>query len=92
MLAHFQEFIYIGNGENVFVEDYAAAVDGRPIANVAVVYKNEDGKTQHLVLNRRPLPMLQHFSRKLASTSLVQSARSTVPTRRMPTATERFPH
>ncbi|MER6438317.1 MULTISPECIES: hypothetical protein [unclassified Streptomyces] len=65
-LYEFQDFIHIGPyGENGFVEDYAATVDGRPIANIAVVYKNDEGKTQHLVMNHRPLPMLQYFSRKL---------------------------
>ncbi|WP_328623955.1 hypothetical protein OHA88_02135 [Streptomyces sp. NBC_00353] len=42
-----------------------ATVDGRPITNISVVYKDENGKKQHLVMNHRPLLMLQHFSRKL---------------------------
>lgn len=37
-------------------------MDGRPITNISVVYENEE---KHLVMNHRPLPMLQHFSRKL---------------------------
>ncbi|MGW1973870.1 hypothetical protein ACWCOY_37220, partial [Streptomyces tubercidicus] len=65
-LYDFQDFIYIGKyGENGFVEDYAATVDGKPIGNIAVVYFNEEGKTQHLVMNHRPLQMLNYFSQKL---------------------------
>ncbi|MFE9866901.1 hypothetical protein ACFYPZ_29895 [Streptomyces sp. NPDC005506] len=66
----FQNFIYIGKyGKKVVVEDYAATVDGRPITNISVVYKNENKKEKHLVMNHRPLPMLQHFSRKLGEHS-----------------------
>ncbi|WP_405829921.1 hypothetical protein [Streptomyces sp. NBC_01176] len=61
-----QDFIYIGGyGENDFVEDYTSTVAGEPIANIAVVYRNAAGQTQHLVVNHRPLPSVLLFSRLL---------------------------
>jgi hypothetical protein len=65
-LYEYQDFIYIGEyGENGFVEDYASKVRGEPIANIAVVYRNSVGQTQHLVVNHRPLPSVLLFSRLL---------------------------
>jgi hypothetical protein len=59
-----QDFIYLGEyGENGFVEDYTSTVRGEPIANIAVVYRNAAGQTQHLVVNHRPLPSVLLFSR-----------------------------
>ncbi|MGZ6831731.1 MAG: hypothetical protein ACXVGN_00995 [Mycobacteriaceae bacterium] len=63
-LYEYQEFFYLGEyGENGFVEDYASRVGGEPIANIAVIYKNQEGQAQHLVMNHRPLPSVLLFSR-----------------------------
>lgn len=65
-LYEYQDFIYIGGyGENDFVEDYTSTVGGEPIANIAVVYRNAEGQTQHLVVNHRPLSSVLLFSRLL---------------------------
>ncbi|MFE2131650.1 hypothetical protein ACFW9X_00090 [Streptomyces sp. NPDC059466] len=61
-----QDFIHIGAyAENDFVEDYTSTVRGEPIANIAVVYRNAEGQTQHLVVNHRPLHAVLLFSRLL---------------------------
>ncbi|HEY3690998.1 MAG TPA: hypothetical protein VGL46_11945 [Pseudonocardiaceae bacterium] len=61
-----QDFVYLGDyGENGFAEDYASKVRGEPIANIAVVYRNPEGQTQHLVVNHRPLPSVLLLSRLL---------------------------
>jgi hypothetical protein len=61
-----QDFVYLGDyGENGFAEDYASKVRGEPIANIAVVYRNPEGQTQHLVVNHRPMPSVLLFSRLL---------------------------
>ncbi|MET8406751.1 hypothetical protein ABZV34_01305 [Streptomyces sp. NPDC005195] len=61
-----QDFIHIGEyGENGFVEDYTSTVRGEPIANIAVVYRNAEGQTHHLVVNHRPLSSVLLFSRLL---------------------------
>ncbi|MFF0286476.1 hypothetical protein [Streptomyces sp. NPDC005262] len=63
-LYEYQDFIYIGGyGETDFVEDYTSTVGGEPIANIAVVYRNAEGLTQHLVVNHRPLSSVLLFSR-----------------------------
>jgi hypothetical protein len=63
-LYEYQEFFYLGDyGENGFIEDYASRVRGEPIANIAVIYKNQAGQAQHLVMNHRPLPSVLLFSR-----------------------------
>ncbi|MEU8299614.1 hypothetical protein AB0C04_20325 [Micromonospora sp. NPDC048909] len=36
---------------------------GQPIANIAVIYRDDQGKVQHLVMNHRPLPAVLLFSR-----------------------------
>jgi hypothetical protein len=63
-LYEYQDFYFVGEyGENGFVEDYASRVHGEPIANIAVVYRNSAGQTQHLVVNHRPLSSVLLFSR-----------------------------
>ncbi|MFD7433401.1 hypothetical protein [Streptomyces sp. NPDC059861] len=60
----YQDFFFLGEyGENGFVEDYASKVRGEPIADIAVVYRNSAGQTQHLVMNHRPLPSVLLSSR-----------------------------
>jgi hypothetical protein len=63
-LYEYQDVYFVGEyGENGFVEDYASRVHGEPIANIAVVYRNSAGQTQHLVVNHRPLSSVLLFSR-----------------------------
>jgi hypothetical protein len=50
-----QEFHFAGPfGENGFLEDYTAWVNGEPIGNVVLVTRNERGQAQHVVANYRP--------------------------------------
>jgi len=63
-LYEFQDFKYAGDyGENGFLEDYAASVQGQPPGVVVVVTRNADGNAQHLVVLHRPRSSLLLFSR-----------------------------
>ena len=53
-------------GDNGFLEDYVAEVNGEPIGCVVLVTRNAAGQTQHVVASYRPLSSLQLFSRLLA--------------------------
>ena len=52
-------------GDNGFLEDYVAKVNGEPIGCVVLVTRNAAGKTQHVVASYRPLRSLLLFSRLL---------------------------
>ena len=52
-------------GDNGFLEDYVAKVNGEPIGCVVLVTRNAAGKTQHVVASYRPLSSLLLFSRLL---------------------------
>ncbi|MFK3979151.1 hypothetical protein ACI2K4_02105 [Micromonospora sp. NPDC050397] len=66
-LYEYQEFVYVGEyGENGFVEDYSSRIQGQPVANIAVVYRNDRGQAQHLVMNHRPLPAVLLIGRLMA--------------------------
>ena len=59
-----QEFRFAGPyGENGFLEDYTAWVQGEPIGNVVLISRNADGETQHIVGNYRPRSTLLLLSR-----------------------------
>ena len=61
-----QEFKFAGPyGDNGFLEDYVAKVNGEPIGCVVLVTRNVDGRTQHVVASYRPLSSLLLFSRRL---------------------------
>ncbi len=61
-----QEFNFAGPfGDNRFVEDYVAKVNGEPIGCVVLVTRNASGQTQHVVASYRPLSSLLLFSRML---------------------------
>ena len=61
-----QEFKFAGPcGDNGFLEDYVAKVNGEPIGCVVLVTRNATGQTQHVVASYRPLSSLLHFSRLL---------------------------
>ena len=63
-LYEFQDFKYAGDyGEDGFLEDYAASVQGEPLGVVVVVTRNADGNAQHLVVLHRPRSSLLLFSR-----------------------------
>jgi len=63
-LYEFQDFNYAGDyGEDGFLEDYAASVQGEPLGVVVVVTRNADGNAQHLVVLHRPRSSLLLFSR-----------------------------
>jgi hypothetical protein len=52
-------------GDNGFLEDYVAKVNGEPIGCVVLVARNAAGQTQHVVASYRPLSSLLLFSRLL---------------------------
>jgi hypothetical protein len=59
-----QEFKFAGPyGENGFLEDYTARVNGEPIGNVVLVTLNAEGQAQHIVANYRPRSTLLLLSR-----------------------------
>ena len=50
-----QEFKFAGPyGDNGFLEDYVAKVNGEPIGCVVLVTRNAAGQTQHVVASYRP--------------------------------------
>ena len=64
-----QEFTLAGPyGDNGFLEDYTAKVDGEPIGCVVLVTRNADGKTQHVVASYRPRTSLLLFAHLLGET------------------------
>ena len=61
-----QEHKFAGSyGDNGFLEDYVAKVNGEPIGCVVLVTRNAAGQTQHVVASYRPLRSLLLFSRLL---------------------------
>jgi hypothetical protein len=61
-----QAFKFAGpHGDNGFLEDYVARVNGEPIGCVVLVTRNDAGQTQHVVASYRPLGSLLLFSRLL---------------------------
>jgi len=52
-------------GDNGFLEDYVAKVNGEPIGCVVLITRNAAGQTQHVVASYRPLRSLLLFSRLL---------------------------
>jgi hypothetical protein len=62
-----QEFLSVGPyGDNGWIEDYAAEVDGVPIGCVVLVKFNEAGQTQHVYASYRPRTSIVHFAHLLA--------------------------
>jgi hypothetical protein len=62
-----QQFKFAGPcGDNGFLEDYVARVNGEPIGCVVLVTRNAAGQTQHVVASYRPRTSLLLFSRLLA--------------------------
>ncbi|WP_329477739.1 hypothetical protein OG555_36950 [Kribbella sp. NBC_01484] len=61
-----QEFHFAGPcGDNGWLEDYIAQVDGKPIGCVALMTRNAAGQTQHIVASYRPRSSLLLFARLL---------------------------
>ena len=64
-----QEYRFAGPyGDNGFLEDYVATVNGQSIGCVVLVTRNDSGQTQHVVASYRPLHVLLLFSRRLRET------------------------
>jgi hypothetical protein len=58
-----QEFSFAGPyGEDGFLEDYIALVEGEPVGNVVLVTRNDAGQAQRIVANYRPRDALLHLS------------------------------
>ena len=63
-----QGFLAVGPfGENDWIEDYVADVDGEPIGCVVLVKRNEDGQTEQVVASYRPRTSVMHFADRLAN-------------------------
>ena len=61
-----QEFHSAGPwGDNRWVEDYIAQVDGKPLGCVVLVTRNAAGQTQHIVAGYRPRSSVLLFARLL---------------------------
>jgi hypothetical protein len=61
-----QDFHFVGPwGNNSFIEDYTAEVQGTPVGAVHLITFNADGEAQHIIVNYRPLSSLMLFSRLL---------------------------
>jgi hypothetical protein len=61
-----QQFHYVGPwGENGWLEDYIARVDGNPLGCVVLVTRNAAGQTERIVASYRPVSTVIHFSRRL---------------------------
>lgn len=70
-----QQFHFAGPcGDDGWLEDYVAQVDGRPLGCVALITRNAAGQTQHVVASYRPRSTVEAFARllgeKYAGTSL----------------------
>ena len=62
-----QEFHFAGPcGDNGWLEDYIARVEGNPLGCVNLVTRNTAGQTQHIVAGYRPRSSLLLFSRLLS--------------------------
>ena len=62
-----QEFHFAGPcGDNGWLEDYIARVEGNPLGCVNLVTRNAAGKTQHVVASYRPRSSVMLFARLLA--------------------------
>jgi len=61
-----QEFHFAGPcGENGWLEDYIAHVDGKPLGCIALITRNAAGQTQDIVASYRPRSSLLVFARLL---------------------------
>ena len=61
-----QEFRFAGPyGDNRFLEDYVAKVNGEPIGCVVLIARNAAGQTQHVVASYRPFNSVVVFARLL---------------------------
>jgi hypothetical protein len=59
-----QEFSFTGDfGKDGFIEEYTCEIQGQPTRVVVTVHRNEEGKTQHLVVNHRPRSSVLLFAR-----------------------------
>ena len=59
-----QEFSFAGPfGENIFFENYTGWVQGEPIDCIVMVFRNADGKAQHIAASYRPLNTVLLLSR-----------------------------
>jgi hypothetical protein len=59
-----QEFQFAGPyGDDGFLEDYTAWVDGEPLGNVVLITRNAAGQAQRIVANYRPRTTLLLVSR-----------------------------
>ena len=62
-----QEFKFVGPyGDNGWIEEYVAEVQGEPLGCVVLIKRNEAGQTLHVVASYRPRSTVVYFARLLA--------------------------
>ena len=62
-----QEFLSVGPyGDDDWIEDYVAEVDGMPLGCVVLVKRNDAGQTQHVEASYRPRTTVARFADLLA--------------------------
>jgi len=71
-----QDFSFIGDYDDRFLEEYTCQIRGEPTSAVVTVTRNADGKAQQIVVNHRPRSSVLLFARvmgeKLAGTHLAE--------------------
>ncbi|MEM5423505.1 hypothetical protein [Paraburkholderia ferrariae] len=62
-LYEFQHHSYKGEiGNNLYMESYRSQIHGQPVETVVVAHLNENGETDSVVINHRPLEAALLFS------------------------------
>ncbi|PYE27802.1 hypothetical protein C7410_101133 [Paraburkholderia silvatlantica] len=65
-LYEFQQHSYKGEiGNNLYMESYRSQIQGVPIETVVVAHLNEQGETDSVVINHRPLKAALLFSKRM---------------------------
>lgn len=66
-LYEYQDINFTGDyGGKYFIEDYTTQIQGKPFGVMGVITRNDQGQTQHIVVNQRPRDTLLLVARLLA--------------------------
>jgi hypothetical protein len=66
-LYEYQDINFTGDyGDKYFIEDYTTQIKGKPFGVMGVITRNDQGQTQHIVVNQRPRDTLLLVARLLA--------------------------
>jgi hypothetical protein len=81
-----QQFHTVGPyGDNGWIEDYIAQIDGKPLGCVALITRNAAGQTQHIVASYRPRSTVvrrSSASPNIGPSGLLNGRGTTLPERR----------